>query len=100
MDTNLLIYILLAIIGGEKVLKPIADKFGIKFPSFGNGRNGIPEKNNIPDWAKQLQQHFNEHTTVELEKMNTLLTEIKDENIKHHAIEEGKFNLLQELIKK
>jgi len=94
MDTNLLIYILLAIIGGEKVLGPIAAKFGIKLPAFGNGKNGIP------DWARQLQQHFNEHTTVELEKMNTLLTEIKDENIKHHAIEEGKFNLLQELIKK
>ena len=62
-------------------------------------KNGKHE-GETPEWAKQLQLHYNEETTAELKKMNASLESIKDENIKHHQFEEGKFELLEALIKK
>ena len=59
-----------------------------------NGNAGIEAK------MDRLVQHYNEDTTSELKKMNVNLEAIKDENIKHHTFEEGKFELLEALIKK
>lgn len=66
-----------------------------KLAGNGNGKN-----NGEPEWAKNLRAHYNEEITQKLSEINNTLVEIKEENLTHHKFEEGKFELLEALIKK
>lgn len=97
-DTQTIILIILAVLlGGKPVLLLLSKWLPFLVPFI-----ALFEKldiNPTPPWAKQLQEHYNEETTAALTNMSKTLIEIKEENIKHHQFEEGKFELLEEIIK-
>lgn len=101
LQTILLILIAITLIGKPilPVLKLLPIPQALKEmleKMVGNGKNG----HDTPQWAKELKEHYNDETTEKLTTIVTTLEAIKDENVKHHAFEEGKFELLEALIKK
>lgn len=102
----IIIGILAGLLGGKPLLKgiasalkafPITTGFGSVLEKIaGNGNGNGHDK--TPEWAAKLTEHYNEETTAELKKLNTTMEFIKDENIKHHTFEEGKFELLEKLL--